>query len=56
MTILDGINTKKLSLYSPAQSLLQDDQVVWPNLGDTNVDVNSIKKFNDDLKGLIFQP
>ena len=44
MTISDGINTKKLTLYSPAQPLLQGDQVFWPNLGDTDVDVNSIKE------------
>ena len=42
MTILDGMNTKKLTLYSPTQPLLQDDQVVWPNLGDSDMDVNSI--------------
>ena len=28
MAISDGMNTKKLTLYSPAQPLLQDDQVV----------------------------
>ena len=44
MTISDGINTKKLTLYSPAQPMLQDDQVIWPNLGNVDVDINSIKK------------
>ena len=43
MTILDGMNTKKLTLYSLAQPMLQDDQVVWPNLGDSDMDVDSIK-------------
>ena len=44
MTILDGTKTKNLTLYSPTQPLLQDDQVVWPNMGDLDVDLNSIKQ------------
>jgi len=34
MTILDGTNTKKLTLYSPAQPQLDLDQVSWPDLSD----------------------
>ena len=44
MTISDGMNTKNLTLYSRAQPLLQDDQVVWPNMGDPEMDLDSIKK------------
>ena len=44
MTILDGMNTKKLTLYSPAQPMLQDDQVVLPNIGDFDIHMNSIKE------------
>ncbi len=44
MTISDGMKTKNLTSYSPAQSLLQDDQVVWPNLGDSDMNIDSIKK------------
>ena len=43
MTISDDMNTKKLTLYSLAQPLLQYDQVFWPNLGDSDMDINSIK-------------
>ncbi len=42
MTISNGVHTKNLTLYSPAQPLLLDDQVVWPNLGDDDLEANSI--------------
>ena len=42
MTISNGMNTKNLTLYSPTQPLLQDDQVVWPNMGDPEMDLDSI--------------
>ena len=44
MTISDGMNTKNLTLYSPAQPLLQDDQVVWPNMDDFDMDIDSIQQ------------
>ena len=42
MTISNGVNTKHLTLYSPAQPLLQDDQIIWPDLDDTKHEVISI--------------
>ena len=40
MTISNGSNIKNLSLCSPATPLLQDDQVVCPNLGDDEPNKN----------------
>jgi hypothetical protein len=34
MTISNGSTIKKLALYSHATPLLQDDQAMWPDLGD----------------------
>ena len=42
MIILDGTNTKKSTLYSPAQPQLDLDQVSWLDLGDDPPEVNSI--------------
>ena len=42
MTILDGVKTKKLTLYSSRQPQLDLDQVSWPDLGDDSSKVNSI--------------
>ena len=41
MTISNGMHTKNLTLYSLAQPLLQDDQVVWPNLGNDELQLNA---------------
>ena len=42
MTISNGFTIKKLTLYSHATPLLQDDQVVWPDLGDDEPEENSL--------------
>ena len=42
MTISNGIHTKNLTLYSPTQPLLLDDQVIWLDLGDDDPKANSI--------------
>ena len=42
MTISNGVNTKHLTLYSLAQPLLQDDQIILPNLDDIEPQVYSI--------------
>ena len=42
MTISSGFHTKNLTLYSPTQPLLLDDQVVWPNLGYDDLEAKSI--------------
>lgn len=42
MTISNGMHIKNLTLYSPAQPLLQDDQVIWLDLGDDESKFNSI--------------
>ena len=44
MTISNGTNTKNLTLYSLAQPLLQDEQVVWLNMGDPKMYLDSIKQ------------
>jgi hypothetical protein len=44
MIISNGINTKNLTLYSSTQPLLQDDQVVWLDLGDDDPEVNFVNK------------
>ena len=43
MTISNGVHTNNLTLYSPAQPMLQDGQVVWPDLGDDESNFNSIQ-------------
>ena len=34
MTISNGMDKNNMNLYSLAQPFLQDDQVIWPHLGD----------------------
>lgn len=34
MTISDGITTKTLALYSPAQPQFDQEKVVWPDIGE----------------------
>ena len=42
MIISNGVNAKHMILYSLAQPLLQDDQIIWLDLDDTELEVNSI--------------
>ena len=43
MIILNGVKTKKLTLYSLAQPQLDLDQVSWLDLGDDPLEVNYVQ-------------
>ena len=42
LTISNGIHTMNLTLHSPAQPLLKDDQAFWHDLGDDELEINSL--------------
>lgn len=44
MTISDGITTKTLALYSPTQPKLNQEQVIWPNIGEEVEEVDSVQQ------------
>lgn len=50
MTISDVINTKTIALYSPAQPQLDQEQVVWPDIGE---EAEECSTTNDVSKGTI---
>ncbi|XP_059075395.1 uncharacterized protein LOC131875325 [Cryptomeria japonica] len=44
MTISDGMKTKKLALYPPAQPQLEQDQPVWLDIEEESDEVNTIQQ------------